>query len=136
MLEVRIAAGARLGAEVLAKIADPAAITCPECNGVLSEVRGERPLRFRCQIGHAVTAEVLASRREEVDEALRIALRIMEERVTLVTRMAEDARKTGRQTVAELYEGRADEYARYATVLREAGVASLHDSFHADGGGD
>ena len=103
-LEVDIAVGSRLGAENLREIADPSALTCPDCFGVLSEVRDQRPLRYRCQIGHAQTAEVLASRRQDVDEALRLALRIMEERVTLVTRMAKDARGAGRSAVAELYE--------------------------------
>jgi two-component system chemotaxis response regulator CheB len=124
-LEVEIAGGARLGSETLRQFADPSALTCPECHGVLSEVRGEGPLRFRCQTGHAHTAEVLAARSEEVDEAMRIALRIMEERVTLVDRMAQDASRSGRQAVAELYEARAAEYTRYAEVLRTAAVASL-----------
>lgn len=126
-LEVQIAGGSRLGAERLREIADPSAISCPDCHGVLSEVRGEQPLRYRCQIGHAVTAEVLGSRTDQVEEAMRIALRMMEERVTLVTRMARDARETGRTAVAELYEARAEEYARYATILREAAIASLRD---------
>lgn len=124
-LEVEIAAGGRLGSAMLRKIADPSALSCPDCQGVLSEVRCEHPLRFRCQIGHAYTAEVLAARSDEVGEAMRIALRIMEERVTLVTRMAQEARSTGRNVVAELYERRAEEYGRYAAVLREAAVASL-----------
>lgn len=125
-LEVEIAAGARLGSHALHAFADPSVLTCPNCQGVLSEVRSEQPLRFRCQTGHAVTAEVLAARTEEVDEAVRIALRVMEERVSLVTRMAEDARTTGRDAVAELYEARAREYGHYATVLREAAVETLH----------
>lgn len=126
-LEVEIAAGGRLGSAELHKIADPSALSCPDCQGVLSEMRDAEPLRYRCQIGHAYTAEVLAARNERVGAAMRIALRIMEERVTLVTRMAEDARQTGRDAVAELYEARAAEYNRYAGVLREAGNASLRD---------
>lgn len=127
-LEVQIASGVRLGAETLVQLADPSALTCPDCQGVLSEVRDEQPLRYRCQIGHAVTAEILESRAEAVHEALTIALRIMEERVTLVTRMAADARRTHRSTVAELYEARSEEYGRYAAVLRDAATASLRDS--------
>lgn len=126
-LEVQIAAGSRLGAATLREIADPSAISCPDCQGVLSEMRDEQPLRYRCQIGHATTAEILEARKDHVDEAMRIALRMMEERVTLVTRMAQDARQTGRSAVAELYEARAEEYARYATILREAATASLRD---------
>lgn len=133
-LEVEIAGGARLGSAALRQIADPSAISCPDCQGVLSEIKDEKPLRFRCQIGHAYTAEILAARGGEVGEAVRIALRIMEERVTLVTRMAQDARSCGRQAVAELYEARAEEYGRYASVLREAAGASLRDgnSDHLD----
>ena len=39
--------------------------------------------------------------------------------------MAEDARQTGRTAVAELYESRAEEYARYAATLRDAAILSL-----------
>jgi two-component system, chemotaxis family, protein-glutamate methylesterase/glutaminase len=124
-LEVEIAAGARLGSDRLIHIAVPAALTCPDCHGVLSEVKDSQPLRYRCQIGHAYTAEVLASNKVEVDEAVRVAMRVMEERVTLVERMAVDARQTGRTAVAELYESRAEEYRRYANTLRQAAITSL-----------
>jgi two-component system chemotaxis response regulator CheB len=125
-LEVRIALGARLGAERLSSIADPAPITCPHCAGVLSEIKGEGPLRYRCQTGHAFTAEAaLAAQETEVDDALRIALRVVEERATLVTRMAAEARALGRLAVAELYEARTAEYGRYAAALREAAITSM-----------
>jgi len=124
-LEVEIAAGKRLGSAELLKIADPSPITCPDCHGVLSEMRGGRPLRFRCQVGHAYTAEAVAAQINEVDEAIRVAMRVMEERVTLVERMARDARETGRTAVAELYEARAVEYRKYAETLRDAAVNSL-----------
>jgi len=60
-MEVQMADGGRLGSEALRRIAEPAPLSCPDCGGVLSEVRGEQPLRYRCQIGHAQTAEVLAA---------------------------------------------------------------------------
>jgi two-component system chemotaxis response regulator CheB len=123
-LEVSIAAGARLGSDALHQLADPAPLTCPECMGVMSQVRGEQPLRFRCQIGHAHTAQSLAAQNDRVEEAMVIALRVMEERVALVTRMAQDARSNHRNAVAELYEARAGEYAGYAEVLRAAALAS------------
>jgi two-component system chemotaxis response regulator CheB len=124
-LEVAIAAGARLGSEQLREIADPAALICPDCGGVLSEVREEKPLRYRCQIGHAHTADVLAGQTRGVNEALGVALRVMEERVELVSRMARDAREGGRKAVAELYEARGAEYSNYAATLRRAAAASL-----------
>jgi len=122
--EVDVAAGRRLGSAALRRIADPVALTCPDCQGVLSHVRGQKPLRFRCQTGHAFTAEQLDAKHELVDEALRVALRVMEERLELVERMARDSRDNGRLALAELYESRAEEYQRYAETLREAALES------------
>ncbi|MBP0495346.1 chemotaxis protein CheB [Roseomonas indoligenes] len=125
-LEVAIAIGRRLGSDQLRSLADPAPLTCPHCHGVLSEVKGGGPLRYRCQIGHAFTAEaIVASQEAGVGDALRIAMRVMEERVELVARMAKDARETGRRAVAELYEARAAEYAGYAATLRRAVTMDL-----------
>jgi two-component system, chemotaxis family, protein-glutamate methylesterase/glutaminase len=125
-LEVDIAAGERVDSEVVRRFADPAALTCSACGGVLSAVRGARPLRFRCQVGHGLTADVLAKEQENaVDEALRVALRVIEERAELVARMAEDGRNSGRRAVAEMYEERAAEYRRYAETIRRAVLMSM-----------
>ncbi|MBV8684016.1 MAG: chemotaxis protein CheB [Caulobacteraceae bacterium] len=130
--EVKVACGGRVGSDTLHRFASPATLTCPECGGVLSEVQGEKPLRFRCQIGHAYTAEELADHHELLDEAIGVAMRIMEERVTLVRRMAQDARETGRKAVAELYDTRAAEYRRYADTLRQAAQISMAASREAN----
>ncbi|UWU80865.1 chemotaxis protein CheB [Bradyrhizobium huanghuaihaiense] len=125
-LEVEIAAGERIGSAILADIADPAALTCPGCGGVLSQVKAARPMRFRCQVGHAYTADALAKEQEgQVDEALRVALRIIEERAELVQRMAADGRRSGRPAVAEMYERRAAEYREYADMIRRVVLQSL-----------
>jgi two-component system, chemotaxis family, protein-glutamate methylesterase/glutaminase len=134
-LEVEIAAGARIGSDALAKIADPVALTCPSCGGVLSKLKNENPLRFRCQVGHSYTAEALAKEQEgRVDEALRVALRIIEERAELVHRMAEDGRQSGRRAVAEMYDSRAEEYRRYADTIRKAVLQTLNSEPFANPG--
>lgn len=125
-LEVEIAAGERIGSISLAGIADPSALTCPRCGGVLSGVKEAHPMRFRCQVGHAYTADALAKEQEgQVDEALRVALRIIEERAELVHRMAENGRRTGRPAVAEMYALRAVEYREYADMIRRVVLQSL-----------
>jgi two-component system chemotaxis response regulator CheB len=123
-LEVEIAAGERIGSDNLSAIADSASPTCPSCCGVLSALKMELPLRFRCQVGHAYTADVLAKEQEgKVDEAL--ALRLIEERAELVHRMAEDGRNSGRLAIAQMYEARAAEYREYADMIRRAMLHSL-----------
>jgi two-component system, chemotaxis family, protein-glutamate methylesterase/glutaminase len=125
-LEVDIAAGERVDTSTVARIGDPSPLTCSQCGGVLTTIRGSKPLRFRCQVGHALTADVLAKQQEHaVDEALRVALRVIEERAELVQRMANDARQSGRRSVAEMYEERAAEYRQYEETIRKAVLLSL-----------
>jgi two-component system chemotaxis response regulator CheB len=125
-LEVAIAAGERSGSDRLVPVASPAALTCPSCGGVLSQIKASPPLRFRCQVGHAFSADTLAKEQEgRVDEALRVALRIIEERAELVHRMAEHGRQSGRKAVAEMYDERAVEYREYADMIRRVVLQSL-----------
>ena len=131
-LEVDIAAGERIDSERLGTIAEPVALTCPACGGVLSKMRERGSLRFRCQVGHGYTADALAKVQEsKVDEALRVALRIIEERAELVYRMAEDGRQSGRRAVAEMYDARAAEYRAHAEVIRQAVLRSFDAAMDA-----
>lgn len=136
-LEVDIAAGERIDSGELRRFSDPAALTCPDCGGVMSMMRGAKPLRFRCQVGHAHTADSLASEQENaVDEALRVALRVIEERAELVSRMAEDGRASGRRAMAEMYQERADEYRQQAETIRRAVLLSLPQRGSTDDEGE
>jgi two-component system chemotaxis response regulator CheB len=125
-LEVEIAAGERIDTSHLTQIARPAALTCPSCGGVLSMVKDDHTLRFRCQVGHAFAADVLAQQQESrVDEALRVALRIIEERAELVERMAADGRRRGHKTLAKNYDSKAQEYRGYADLIRQVVLEAL-----------
>ena len=120
-LETSIALGEASDSTRLRQIASPSTLSCPSCGGVLSEVHNAKPLRFRCQIGHAYTAECLDH--EQLDpthQALEVALRALETRATLVERMAEDARAQGRDRSAADFEDRAKDYRRNAETIRQA----------------
>jgi two-component system chemotaxis response regulator CheB len=119
--EVEIALGRRSDSEVLAKFSHPVALSCPACGGVMSQLERRPPLRFRCQVGHSYTAEALATEKEgTVDEAVRVALRIMEERAVLIRKMADEARRSGLDAAANSYEQRVEESRAYAQTLRQA----------------
>jgi two-component system chemotaxis response regulator CheB len=84
-------------------------------------MRRSPPLRFRCQVGHAYTAETLATEQEgSVDEAIRVALRIVEERATLTQKMADEARRGGQRHSAASYESTSAQSRRHVETLREA----------------
>jgi two-component system chemotaxis response regulator CheB len=119
--EVEIALGRRSDTEILAKFSDPIALSCPACGGVLSQIKRWPPLRFRCQVGHSYTAEALETEKEcTLDEAIRVALRIVEERAVLAQKMADDARQAGRDAAAASYERSVSESRAYAATLRQA----------------
>ena len=103
------------------RLANPVALSCPSCGGVLSQMSSSPPLRFRCQVGHAYTAETLAAEQEcSVDEALRVALRIVEERAVLTQKMADEARRVGLLHSAASYEETSARSREHVETLRDA----------------
>ena len=75
--------------EQVAQLGHQVPLTCPSCGGSLWEVNAGRVLRYRCHTGHAYTAEALAdSSRQNLEESLWVALRMMEERKNLLSSLA------------------------------------------------
>lgn len=125
LLEIDIAIGRPCLTQDIATLADPAPLSCPSCGGVLSQVRAP-PLRFRCQVGHAFTAQVLQQEKEDsLDEAMRVALRILEERAELIDRLARDSDRSGRSHSARDFSRKAEELRSQADVLRRAALRSV-----------
>jgi two-component system chemotaxis response regulator CheB len=125
-LEVQIAAGRPSTTEGIARIAVPVALSCPSCSGVLSEIAEPSRLRFRCQIGHAYTASVLDKEQEAaVAEAVGIALRVLEERHTLLIKMATDAERRGQKLSARQYTERAAGFRQQADSIRKAAIDGI-----------
>ena len=100
----------------------PSAFACPECGGVLWEIkeRESNLLRFRCRVGHAYTAEsLLADQSEALDDALWSALRALKESAALARRMAQRARDRNQKVSAERYENQVQEAEQRAEVIRQ-----------------
>lgn len=102
----------------LEKIATPSELTCPECSGGLWEVTGAAPLRYRCHVGHAYSAQTLASSQAEHAEAsLWSSVRALRERAMLLRRMANVARALGDEVQAAAGQRQADQVAQQADAL-------------------
>ena len=103
----------------------PSHLSCPQCGGVLNEVLDEGSTRFRCQIGHAFSAEALsAAQNEELERAMESALRMHRERVVLFRRMQEKSEAQAMPHAAARWRAGADESAHAAKVIGEA-IANL-----------
>lgn len=95
-------------------------ITCPECNGALWEIRDGETLHYRCRVGHAYSSEsLLGASSESVERALWSALRALEERSSLLRRMATQARARRHEAVAVLFDERAEEVTRDANAIHD-----------------
>jgi two-component system chemotaxis response regulator CheB len=106
----------------------PAGKSPPESLLLEVEIANGAPLGSDLLRRMADPAPITCPENARIDHALRVALRIVEERAELVERMAQDARASGRALSAEQYEARAVEHRRSAAVLREAALRTLRAS--------
>jgi two-component system, chemotaxis family, protein-glutamate methylesterase/glutaminase len=112
-LENRIAMGKRFQTSFESEILGPhSGYTCPDCNGSLITLAENS---YRCRVGHAWTADaLLKARDEEVESALWIALRSLQEKARLSRKMA---KTLGPGRISERYTQLAEETERAVTVL-------------------
>ncbi|BCY11159.1 chemotaxis protein CheB [Actinoplanes sp. L3-i22] len=130
LLAAEVSIGADAGPTTDRIPGEPAGFGCPTCGGALFTLTPEsvalEPLpHFRCRVGHAWSPESLLDEQAVATEgALWLALRALEEKAALSTRMAEGA--AGR-SYGERFRGMADD-AHVAAGLIRALLARLADS--------
>jgi two-component system, chemotaxis family, protein-glutamate methylesterase/glutaminase len=99
---------------------NPSVFTCPECHGTLWESDEHGLLRFRCRVGHVYSPEsMIAAQTDEVDRALWVALRTLEERAAMAYRLAERGRERDQRWVDQTFTARAQETEREAARIRD-----------------
>jgi two-component system, chemotaxis family, protein-glutamate methylesterase/glutaminase len=102
----------------------PSAFACPDCSGTLWELTEGDLIRFRCRVGHAWSANgLVAEQSESIETALWTALRALEERASLCTRVAERMRARGLAISAERFLEQAVDSRKRAAILRQVLVS-------------
>lgn len=99
----------------------PSVYACPECHGVLLQLKEGNGLRYRCHTGHAYSADsLLAELTEKTEESLWSAIRALEENVLFLRHLAEHhrAHQNGENADALLRE--AEESQQRADMVRRA----------------
>jgi two-component system, chemotaxis family, protein-glutamate methylesterase/glutaminase len=98
----------------------PSGFSCPDCHGVLWQIKDGGLERYRCRVGHAWSPEsLLIQQSEALEAALWVALRSLEERAALARRLAEPARRRGHAITATRFEEQAAEAQQAARLVRD-----------------
>ena len=94
----------------------PSVYACPDCHGVLWEVKEGKLLRFRCRVGHSYTAETLnVAMSKATEDVLWASMRALEEKADLLHRMASRSERRA----AERFEEQAETSEKHAAGIRE-----------------
>jgi len=98
---------------------EPSGFTCPNCHGALWEIEEGKLIRYRCRVGHAFSPETLvAMESEDVEEALWVAYRSLEESAALARRMEARSVRHEHAYSAARFAQHAAELERRAAILR------------------
>jgi two-component system, chemotaxis family, protein-glutamate methylesterase/glutaminase len=123
---------ARMGAEAMHDLDRPGAPSgfgCPDCAGALFKIEDGPLVRFRCRVGHAWSADSLLSRQTvELEGALWVALRSLEERAALNTELGHRATDQGHDRTAARFQENASEATGAAELVRQL-IGELDDAF-------
>ena len=98
----------------------PSNFACPECHGVLLELKEENRIRFRCHTGHAYSPDsLMADLNESIEDALWNAMRSVQESALLMQHLAEHAEsRHGAQAAGALRQA-ADRAQKRAELIRQ-----------------
>lgn len=119
-VETRIAAEANALQNGVMELGRQSKYTCPDCHGVLVEIREGRVVRFRCHTGHAFSIKTLLAEVDTaIDNGLWDTVRALEERLLLLRQLAELATHAGKDADAEYYQQQAKDLDEPIAALRQ-----------------
>ena len=94
-VEIDIAKGKNPRDAGFEEIAMPSRFACPECHGVLLQVKEGGRIRFRCHTGHAYSpASLLADIDQGIRAAMGVSLRALEEGIILLDQLTAHVQET------------------------------------------
>lgn len=108
------------GDQKMAEITTPTAQTCPECGGAMAKEQLGKMTRFRCHIGHVMSAEVLAATQlEKLAADLAAAQRSLNERAALARSLAAKQEAQGNTETAAQWQAAGTQAEKLEEAIRQ-----------------
>jgi two-component system chemotaxis response regulator CheB len=124
-LEVSIAMEGEAFEKGIMDVGKLSPFSCPECHGVLVEIREGGRSRFRCHTGHAYSSSALISEiTESVDNSYWKAMRGLEEAAMLLEKAGKDLQDDSQIAAAEVFRTQARVARDQALKLRQTVLSS------------
>lgn len=119
-VETKIALAANALQSGVLRLGQPSYFTCPECHGVLVQIKEGEIVRFRCHTGHAYSQETLLA---EVEEAVELglwnAVRTMDEKVLLLRQIAQQLSAPQDAAIAQRFTDKATAVEERSQLVRQ-----------------
>jgi len=97
----------------------PSVFSCPDCGGVLWQLDDKELMHYRCRVGHAFSPDSLAEAQDDqIERALWMALKTLEESAQLAHRLASSERTRGHEWMAERFAEKERDARERADVIR------------------
>jgi two-component system, chemotaxis family, protein-glutamate methylesterase/glutaminase len=98
----------------------PSVYSCPDCRGVLWEIKDGDLVRFRCRTGHGYLPEILSERQSDnIESTLWAAMTALEEKSSLSMRLANRFMGFGDSLAAQRFRTKSKDALKKAEVLRD-----------------
>ncbi len=119
-MEVKIAREDNALESGILKWGEPSVYACPECHGVLLQLKEGSNMRFRCHTGHAYSVDsLMAEFTEKTEDSLWNAIRALEEGVILMRELAKHMGEHHNGADAEALLKQAQESQQRADLVRQ-----------------
>ena len=99
---------------------EPSTFACPECHGVLLQMKEGGRVRFRCHTGHAYSVEsLMAEMSEGIEAALWNAIRSLQEGALMLEQLSSHVGESHPPAESERLATRREQLLKHADQLRE-----------------
>ena len=94
--------------------------SCPDCGGVLFEMKNDKITRYKCHTGHSYSVnDLLTEQSKNVEASLWVALSTLEERKKLLSQLAEKNIQRGFHRSASDYQVKINELQNHVDNLKQ-----------------